>query len=303
MSDTSAPAAVGVIGLGIMGMAYCKNLRAAGFKVAGFDPDAGASAALRSIGGTPCDTAADVARQTGIILFALPSVSALEAVVSGPDGITTTLTPGTVICEMGTFAIEAKTRAADAIAAAGGILLDCPVSGTGAQAAVGDLVVYTSGDEVALAHAKPALAALSREQRHVGPFGAGMKMKYVANLLVTIHNLATAEALLLAERSGLDLQLTFDAIASGAATSRMFEIRGPMMVADTYEPATMKHDVYVKDLQLIMDHARESSSPTPLMAACLPFYHAALAAGRGKQDTASVFAVLRDMTKPGKPAA
>ncbi|MCG6903658.1 MAG: NAD(P)-dependent oxidoreductase [Rhodobacter sp.] len=298
MADTSGTAKVGVIGLGIMGHAYVSHLRRADMDVACFDLDQAALKAAADLGCQACTTPADVAAKADVILLALPSEAALDAVVTGSDGIVSALRPGAVVAEMGTFAIPAKERAADAIAAAGGTLLDCPVSGTGAQAAVGDLVVYTSGDETAAEAARPVFEALARDVRHVGEFGAGMKMKYVANLLVTIHNLATAEALLLAERSGLDLQLTFDAITAGAGNSRMFEVRGPLMIADTYEPATMKHDVYVKDLALIMDHARATRCPTPLMAAALPFYYAALAEGRDKEDTASLFAVLKGMTKP-----
>lgn len=298
MTGTTQSATAGIIGMGIMGKSYARHLCEAGIEVAGFDVDAAALAALKGWGGKPCASPADVAKAADVILLALPSLKALDAVVTGADGITAALKPGTVVCEMSTLPVDAKELAAKAVAEAGGIMLDCPVSGTGAQAAVRDLVIYTSGDEAAVEIARPILDALARETRHVGDFGAGMKMKYVANLLVTIHNLAAAEALLMAERSGLDLQMAFDALSSGAGTSRMFEVRGPMMIADTYEPATMKHDVYVKDLQLIMDHARETRSPTPLMAAALPFYYAALAEGRDKEDTASLFAVLKGMTKP-----
>ena len=197
---------------------------------------------------------------------------------------------------MSTFPVDAKERTAAALAPRGAVVLDCPVSGTGAQAAKGDLVIYASGDEAAVERLRPVFADFSRECRYVGEFGAGMKMKFVANLLVTIHNLAAAEALIYAERSGLDLNMVYDAIASGAGTSRMFEVRAPLMIEGSYEPATMKHEVYVKDLQLIMDHARSVEAPVPLMAATLPFYFAALAAGRGKEDTASLFGVLKDMT-------
>jgi 3-hydroxyisobutyrate dehydrogenase-like beta-hydroxyacid dehydrogenase len=122
-----------------------------------------------------------------------------------------------------------------------------------------------------------------------------MKLKYVANLLVSIHNLAAAEALLLAEKSGLDLQMVYEAICAGAGSSRMFEVRGPLMVECRYEPATMSMGLYQKDLALIMDHARDVECPVPLMAATLPFYSAALAQGRAREDTASLFAVLRQM--------
>jgi putative dehydrogenase len=143
---------------------------------------------------------------------------------------------------------------------------------------------------------RPVFAGFARDVRQVGPFGAGMKMKYVANLLVSIHNLASAEALLLAEKSGLDLQMVYEAISSGAGTSRMFEVRAPLMIEGRYEPATMSMGLYQKDLALIMDHARDVDCPVPLMAATLPFYSAAMAQGRAREDTAALFAVLQQMT-------
>jgi 3-hydroxyisobutyrate dehydrogenase-like beta-hydroxyacid dehydrogenase len=160
-----------------------------------------------------------------------------------------------VLAEMGTLPLEAKEAARVACAEVGVALLDCPVSGTGAQAATGDLVVFASGEAADVAVLYPVFSALARDIRHVGPFGAGMKLKLVANLLVTIHNLAAAEALLLAEKSGLDLGMVYEAIRSGAGNSRMFEVRGPLMIDGRYEPATMKMDVYQKDLALIMDPA------------------------------------------------
>ena len=284
---------IGIVGLGIMGSAYAGLLRRAGRDVVGFDTDAGARDRLAALGGRAAGSPAEVASEADLILLALPSVAALEAVAADLAGH---VREGTIVCEMGTFPVDAKERLAEALAGRGATTLDCPVSGTGAQAATGDLVIYASGDEAAVDAVRPVFADFSRETRFVGAFGAGMKMKFVANLLVTIHNLAAAEALIYAERSGLDLDMVYDAIRSGAGTSRMFEVRAPLMIQGAYEPATMKHEIYVKDLQLIMDHAREVEAPVPLMAASLSYYFAALAAGRGKEDTASLFAVLKDMT-------
>lgn len=291
-------AVVGIVGLGIMGLAYAQNLRKAGWRVTGFDVAAERAERLAACGGTACASPREVAAGADVVLTALPSVAALEAAVAGPDGLVHGVHAGTVVAEMGTLPLEAKTAAKQRLEAAGAVVLDCPVSGTGAQAAVGDLAVYASGEEAAVERVRPVFSGLARETRYAGPFGDGMKLKYVANLLVTIHNLAAAEALLFAERSGLDLALVFDAIRSGAGTSRMFEVRGPMMIEGRYEPATMKMDVYLKDLDLMMDHARDIRCPVPLMAASLPYYIAALAEGRDKQDTAALFAVLKGMTAP-----
>lgn len=286
---------VGLIGLGIMGVAYAANLRKAGAAVAGFDPVEGARSALADLGGQPCTSCADVVRTADVILLALPSVAALEAAIAEMHPH---LRDSQLLVEMSTLPIAAKEAARDACAEVGVALLDCPVSGTGAQAATGDLVVFASGAAEDVDRLRPVFNAIARDVRHVGPFGAGMKLKLVANLLVTIHNLATAEALLLAEKSGLDLAMVFDAIRSGAGNSRMFEVRGPLMIEGRYEPATMKMDVYQKDLALIIDHARDVACPVPLMAATLPYYSAALAQGRHKEDTAALFAVLKQMSLP-----
>ncbi len=296
MTSGKKPVRVGVIGLGIMGGSYARLMRDAGMSVCGYDASEDAVSRLADCGGIPCTSPVDVAARSNVILLALPSVEALDDVVTGPSGITKRLHRDTIVCEMGTFSIEDKARVAEAVSNAGGTVLDCPVSGTGAQAAVGDLVVYASGDEQAANSLRPVFDAIAREVRYVGEFGAGMKMKIVANLLVTVHNLAAAEALLLAQRSGLDLHLVFDAITSGAGTSRMLEVRGQMMIDENYEPPTMRHDVYAKDLEVIMDQAQAVHAPVPLMTAALPLYDAARAEGRGDEDTASLFSVLKGMT-------
>lgn len=289
---------VGLIGLGIMGIAYAGNLARKGFALVGYDPVPEARDRLAALpGAAAVESPAEVAARADLILMALPSVAALEAVVAE---MAPALRPGQVVAEMGTLPIAAKAAARDRMAQGGAVLLDCPVSGTGAQAAKGDLVVYLSGPEAAGARLRPVLEAIAKDVREVGPFGNGMKLKLVANLLVSINNLATAEALLFAQRQGLDLQMVYDAIAGGgAATSRMFEVRGPLMIEGRYEPATMKMDVYMKDVALILEQAHAVAAPIPLMEATVPYYEAGLTQGRHKQDTAALFAVLTQMSEGG----
>jgi L-threonate 2-dehydrogenase len=174
-------------------------------------------------------------------------------------------------------------------------LLDCPLSGTGAQARTKDLAVYASGPRAACRRAVPVFEGLARAHYYVGAFGAGSKMKFVANLLVAIHNVSAAEAMVLAMKAGLDPALAYRVVGDGAGSSRMFQVRGPMMVAGDYSEAAMKVDVWQKDMTIIADFARELGCPTPLFQASAPFYTAALAAGRGKEDTAAVCAVLGEL--------
>jgi len=189
------------------------------------------------------------------------------------------------------------------LAKAGHTMLDCPVSGTGAQAAVKDIVIYASGDAKAIAKTTGMFSAISRATFNVGDFGNGSRMKYVANLLVTIHNVASAEAMVLGIKSGLDPQMVYDLIRTGAGTSRVFELRGPMMVQDRYDDASMSIKLYHKDIAVIEDHAARLGVPTPLFSASIPVYSAALSMGYGEQDTASVCGVLQTMAgvKRGKP--
>src|SRR6266478_4259885 len=159
-------------------------------------------------------------------------------------------------------------------AAQGKILLDCPVSGTGAQAARKDLVIFASGDEMAFERCREVFAGMSRAQKYVGAFGNGSRMKFIANHLVTIHNLAAAEAIVLGEMAGLAPALVFDVIADSAGSSRMFQIRGPMMVAGRYDEPTATMTTHVKDLDIIGKFAADLHCPTPLFSAAVQFYYA-----------------------------
>ena len=198
---------------------------------------------------------------------------------------------------MSTFTISDKEKAEKILRKAGHTMLDCPVSGTGSQAAAGDLVFYASGERKAIRKLKPMFEAFGRKVYDVGPFGNGSKMKYVANLLVAIHNVASAEAMVLGMKAGLDPQMIFDLIQAGAGNSRVFELRAPMMVKGNYKDATMKIDVWDKDMSVIGGYARKIKVPTPLFDATKPVYVKAQKSGLGAQDTAAVCAVLEKMAQ------
>jgi putative dehydrogenase len=138
-------------------------------------------------------------------------------------------------------------------------------------------------------------AAFGRGVFDLGEFGNGSRMKYVANLLVAIHNVASAEAMVLGIKAGLAPQLIFDLIKTGAGNSRIFELRAPMMVKDRYDNPTMKISVWQKDMDVIGRYARKIKVPTPMFDASSKIYEKALKAGRGAEDTAAVCAVLEKM--------
>ncbi len=286
---------VGVIGIGIMGSAIARNLIAAGSRVSGYDIEPRRLAELRDAGGEAMGSAADVAARSEILLTSLPSAESLDETVGGPRGLLSAPQRGQILAELSTLPIEVKERNRAALAAADITLLDCPLSGTGAQAATRDLAVYASGDEAAFARAAPVFAQLARVSHYLGAFGNGSKMKFVANLLVAINNVATAEAMLLGRRAGLDSETIRKVIASGAANSRIFELRAPLMAEGRYEPPSMKLDVWQKDMAVIGAFAASLGVATPLFTASAPLYSAAVGLGLGGQDTAAVFAVLEGM--------
>src|ERR1700686_2132770 len=164
-----------------------------------------------------------------------------------------------------------------------------------AKAKVKDLVVYASGGAAEIKKLKAVFAGFTRAVHDVGAFGNGSRMKYVANLLVAIHNVASAEAMVLGIKAGLPPQLIFDLIKTGAGNSRIFELRAPMMVQNNYDRATMKISVWQKDMDVIGGFARNIGVPTPMFDASSAIYTKARKSGHDEHDTAAVCAVLEKM--------
>jgi 3-hydroxyisobutyrate dehydrogenase-like beta-hydroxyacid dehydrogenase len=286
---------VGQVGLGIMGGAYAKHLRAAGFEVIGYDVERLRRAELTRLGGSAEKSIAAVARRARVLITSLPSLAAVEAAFFGRAGVIEGAARGTVVIETSTLPLDVKLDLRERCARAGVIVLDCPISGTGAQAAAKDISVYASGPEDAVSACSAVFAGFARSMHYCGTYGNGSKLKFIANLLVTIHNLAAAEAIVLGRGSGLDLDLVYKVICDGAGTSRMFEVRAPLMISGDYSQATMKIDVYQKDIDIISAYASGLHCPTPLFEASKAFYSGAYAQGYAKEDTASICAVLENM--------
>jgi len=283
--------AIGVIGLGIMGSAIAANIVAAGLTVLGYDVLAARRAGLVNAGGRATRSARDVAKRASVVITSLPTAQALHEVAAE---LAVAGTRGQIVVETSTLPIGVKEKARALLAKRDVILLDCPLSGTGAQARVKDLVVYASGARGAYRQCVPVLEAFARAHYFLGPFGAGSKMKFVANLLVAIHNVSTAEALVLGMKAGLDPATMVRVLGDGAGSSRMLQVRGPMMVSGDYSAAAMKVGVWQKDMTIIGEFARELDCPTPLFAATTAVYNAAMALGFEDADTASVCAVLEN---------
>ncbi len=295
MKKLAAATPVGVIGLGIMGSSIADNLQASGFHVTGIEVNPATrkqmSSRIAKVGASP----RMLVGKTAYILTSLPSVAALMTVCeelaaeATAQGISK---GGIIVSELSTLPMVDKLAARKLLAKASIMMIDAPLSGTGAQARTRDLTVYASGETASIKQMMDVFKGFSRAQFSVGEFGNGMKMKMVANLLVAIHNVSTAEAVLFGQRLGLAPKDIVEVVADGAGGSRMFQVRGPMMVTRGWDDATMKVEVWQKDMTIIDNALRALNLPSPLFAACIPIYRAAMAQGHALHDTAAVYAVL-----------
>ena len=286
---------VGVIGLGIMGSSIAANLQASGFHVIGIEVNPATRKQMSSRIAKVGASSRMLVGKTGHILTSLPSVAALMAVCEELAAEATAqgiAKGGLIVSEASTLPMEDKLAARKLLAKAGIKMIDAPLSGTGAQARTRDLTVYASGETAAIKQMMDVFKGFSRAQFSVGEFGNGMKMKLVANLLVAIHNVSTAEAILFGQQLGLQAKAIVEVVADGAGGSRMFQVRGPMMASRGWDDATMKIEVWQKDMSIIDDALRALNLPSPLFAACIPIYRAAMAQGHALHDTAAVYAVL-----------
>ena len=285
---------VGIIGLGIMGGSFARNLLADRQSVIGYDILEENIKVILDLGATAGTSPMDVANQSDVVITSLPSIKAFHTVMTGEDGLSGAEKEGLIVVESSTLPISDKQAAYISLEKVGTVLLDCPISGTGAQATNKDLSVYGSGDEDAYNTCKPVFQSFARHAFYVGEFGNGSKMKFVANHLVHIHNVASAEAMVLGMKAGRNPETIFNVIKEGAGNSRIFELRGPMMVKNDYTEATMKMEVWLKDMTTIGEFASELNCPTPLFTAGRDVYLSGLAQGMHSLDTASVCKVLED---------
>jgi 3-hydroxyisobutyrate dehydrogenase-like beta-hydroxyacid dehydrogenase len=286
------PGAIGIVGLGIMGGAMAEALLAAGHRVCGYDVVAKARQRLKKAGGQPLASSAAVAKNAKIVITSLASVDALDDVVDqlvrdGPRR------DGCVVVETSTLPLADKERAMTRLRSIGVDTLDCPISGTAVRMKEGAWTIFASGSRRGFETALPVLNVFTRNVRYVGAFGNGTRMKFIANHLVAIYNVAAAESLTFARKLGLDPKDVLQVFGpSPVVGNGVLRLRGTMMAAGKYLPATMKVAVWQKDMQVIGDMARAVDSPTPLFSACVPVYNAAMAQGMADADTASVHEVL-----------
>lgn len=260
---------IGVLGLGVMGSAMAKHLLGAGYEVHGYDVVPEKVDSFAELGGSPEASGMAVAQSSDIVILSLPSVVALE---EATEELARGAHEGLIAIEMGTLPLEAKERARAALALVGVDLMDVPVSGTGLQADDGVLVVFASGSRDAFERSAPIFAAIGRSTHYLGNFGNGSVMKYIANLLVSVQTLAAAEAHALGIAAGMDPAVVQEVMSDGVGSSKIFDIRGPMMVEDVYSPPSARLSIILKDAGIIKAFAQDVGAPTPLLDASIPVY-------------------------------
>ena len=279
----------GVIGLGNIGGGVARNLAAAGHSVIGYDID---TDLISARGVREAEDSAEVAENADLVVLAVNTMPAWRSTLAA---IAATGRRGLVVADLCTFPIEDKATAHEELRRVGISLLDCPVSGARPQADAGELAMLVSGDEDAFHRVKPALESFCRTVTHVGTFGTSSKIKYIINLIISIENLACAEAFLLARKAGVDLRQMADAVMDSAAHSKIFGIRAEKWISGDYTDPTAELAIQLKDKDIVRDFAASVNAPTPLFDATMPYYIAAASQGRTHEDAASILAVLEAM--------
>jgi L-threonate 2-dehydrogenase len=287
---------IGVIGLGIMGGAMAEALIGAGHSVVGFDVDEKAQRRLKLAGGRNVASSAAVASQSDVVITSLPSIAALDHVVEHIAAPKRKSKQSLIVIETSTLPIADKERALQRLKRVGITLLDCPISGTARRMKEGSWTIFVSGNAAACKRVRSILSVFTHNTPHVGDFGNGSKMKFIANHLVAIYNVAVGETMTLARKMDLDPEQVWNLFANSPVVGTgVFKLRGKLMVERNYLPPTMKVEVWQKDMQVIGDMARSVDCPTPVFTACVPIYNAAMAQGLDQHDTASVCEVIGAM--------
>jgi len=277
---------VGVIGLGKMGLPIAQNLIERGFSVTGYRRSG--SPELAEAGGIVARSAAEVAASADVLLSILPGAEDVEEVICGSSGTLSALRAGTIHIEMSTIDVDRKARLADQVRAGGGDLLDCPISGSPGMVAPRLATTFASGDQASVSAVSAVLDGVSGPWVYTGAFGTGARMKYIANLLLAVHTVAAAEAMALARRSGLDLELVQKTLDNSIASSAIWKQRGPIMADRTWSPAPGPISTLLPILEQIEAHAAQAGLSAPVFAAAKEVFDKALADGWGDLDIACV---------------
>lgn len=281
--------AVGLVGLGAMGRGVAANLLKKGFEVVGYDVRPEAGEWLREQGGRAAPDLTSLAGETGVVVSFVVDARQTEAVLYGEGGLAGRLARGSVFVACSTMPPAYVRELGPRLSADGVALIDAPVTGGAVGAARGSLTVMGAGEPDAFERVRPVLQAFGARVYHLGDApGAGAQMKVINQLLCGVHLAAAGEALALAKRQGLPLDLTLEILGSGAGASWMLGDRGPRMIAGRHDEVTSAVDIFVKDLSLVLDATRESRFPAGLAHAAYLAFLDTTARGLGALDDSAV---------------
>jgi 3-hydroxyisobutyrate dehydrogenase len=286
-----------------MGFGMATSLKRKGFEVTGCDVSADLIARFVADGGKGAKTPAEAAKGADIVICVVLNAAQTETVLFGKDGVVETLPKDTVFVSSATMDPEVARRLAKQLEATGRHYLDAPISGGAQRAAQGELTILASGSQAAFAKARPALDAMAAKLYELGDAaGQGAAFKMINQLLAGVHIAAASEAITFAAKQGLDLQKVSEVITASAGNSWMFENRMPHVIAGDYKPRSAV-EIFVKDLGIVQDMARNARFPAPLASAAMQMFLMASASGMGRDDDGSVarlYARIGGAELPGK---
>ena len=293
--------AVAVIGLGAMGMGAAQSCVRAGLDTYGVDLSAQARDVLQAAGAKAVAASADgFADKLDAVLLLVVNAAQVEAVLFGESKLADKLKPGTAVMVSSTIAAQDARRFGEALAARGLLMLDAPVSGGAAKAAAGEMTVMAAGDDAVFAKLQPVLDAVAGKVYHCGQdIGQGATVKIIHQLLAGVHIAAGAEAMALAAKAGIPLDLMYDVVTHAAGNSWMFENRMKHVVDGDYTPLSMV-DIFVKDLGLVTDTGKALRFPLPLASTAFNMFTEASNAGHGKEDDSAVIKIFSGIELPKK---
>src|SRR5215468_6403706 len=281
---------VGLIGVGKIGLPVGENLIKSGYRVVGYRRSS--LAEFEKLGGVAGRSAADVGAQADVVFTCLPSTEALEDVVQGPNGLIKSARPGQIIVELGSYPVPDKQRHVAPLAAKGAVFLDGEVSGTPGMVSARKAVIYLAGDKEACAKAERFVGGFADSCLYFGPFGAASRVKLVNNLLVALHIAATAEAMALGLKAGVDVDLMIKAIATGSGGSTQFGIRAPWMAQRRFLPPQGTAPALQHYFDMIGAFADSVGVATPMLDRAIELYDKLVAMVHGEKDVAVMVDVI-----------
>jgi len=290
---------VGFVGVGKIGLPISENLIKSGFRVLGYRR--GSLADFEKIGGVPAKSPAEIGAQTDVVLSCVPSAEAMDEVVNGPNGLIHSARPGQIIVELGSHPVPQKQKHVATLAQKGAAYIDGEVSGTPGMVAARKAVIYLGGDAEACKKVEPVIKGFADMCLYFGPFGAATKVKLVNNLLVAINIAATAEAMALGLKAGVDTDLMIKAITSGSGGSTQFGIRAPWMAQRKFHPVQGQAALLFHYFHMIEDWADETGTATPLLDRAIEVYQRCVDMGLGEtHDVAVMIDVINSMQRQKK---